>query len=238
MRRRSPLTRTSCFNVQVAGSTFGETESRELLHRVAGRGLHAAYRFTRRTHLASDRMVDVEITFTNQGDSEVSDVAVGNKVGKRFCSQVLACVQYFKCFFFFVFFCLSVELYTLWVEIMTRAIDKAISYIMSSSGERKLFCKCWCGWLFSMSTFLHCIMFSRHKAGLKKKNWISIKNAIFVSPMLYHTVWFWIAHCLFLGCVLFRNWKAVWSWQTSIPSVRQRAELLLAFRLVVATIWI
>lgn len=50
--------------------------SLELLNRIAGEGLAAKYRFMRKPHLSSNKMVAVEITFQNTTDSPISGVSV------------------------------------------------------------------------------------------------------------------------------------------------------------------
>ena len=60
--------------------SFTPTKTFELLHRVTGHGLSAAYRFTRQTHSFSDKMVDIEIVLANEGDEDLIDVCVTKKV--------------------------------------------------------------------------------------------------------------------------------------------------------------
>ena len=65
---------------QASSSVYVSSETHELLNRISGRGLAAQYRYTRRTHLYSESMVDIEVTFTNSSDAELNDIAITNKV--------------------------------------------------------------------------------------------------------------------------------------------------------------
>ena len=50
--------------------------SHDLLNRIAGEGLAAKYRFLRKPHISSNKMVAVEITFQNTLDSPISGITV------------------------------------------------------------------------------------------------------------------------------------------------------------------
>lgn len=52
-------------------------DSMELLNRISGNGLGVKYRFLRKPHLSSDRMISVELTFTNTGSTPISEVTIG-----------------------------------------------------------------------------------------------------------------------------------------------------------------
>lgn len=51
----------------------------ELLHRMTGEGLSASYRYTRRPCIYSNKMLSIEITFTNHGDAPINNIHIGNK---------------------------------------------------------------------------------------------------------------------------------------------------------------
>ncbi|XP_058128735.1 AP-3 complex subunit beta-2 [Anopheles ziemanni] len=66
-------------SIELVGPSFIPTKKRELLNKVNGFGLGIEYRFVRAPHLFSARMVSVELTFTNHGNVELLDIAVGRK---------------------------------------------------------------------------------------------------------------------------------------------------------------
>ncbi|XP_014213137.1 AP-3 complex subunit beta-1 [Copidosoma floridanum] len=51
----------------------------ELFNKVSGRGLKMEYRFTRSQHLISSAMVNIELTFSNEGTETIQNIRVGNK---------------------------------------------------------------------------------------------------------------------------------------------------------------
>jgi len=55
------------------------TKCFELLNRITGQGLAAEYKFTRRAHVYSPKMVAVEVTFANKSDGTLSGISVGSK---------------------------------------------------------------------------------------------------------------------------------------------------------------
>uniref|UniRef100_A0A182J1A5 AP-3 complex subunit beta n=1 Tax=Anopheles atroparvus TaxID=41427 RepID=A0A182J1A5_ANOAO len=67
-------------SIELVGPSFIPTKKSELLNKVNGFGLSIEYRFVRAPHLFSSRMVSVELTFTNHGNVELLDIAVGKKV--------------------------------------------------------------------------------------------------------------------------------------------------------------
>lgn len=53
--------------------------STDLLNRITGQGLAAEYKFTRRAHVYSPKMVAIEVTFTNKSDGTLSGISIGSK---------------------------------------------------------------------------------------------------------------------------------------------------------------
>nr|CAD7410022.1 unnamed protein product [Timema poppensis] len=51
----------------------------ELVNKMAGGGLSVSSRFTRSPHLFSPAMVSIELTFTNSGADDITDIRVGSK---------------------------------------------------------------------------------------------------------------------------------------------------------------
>ena len=72
-------------NCQIVTSSFSPKQSFELLHRIVGKGLAASYRFTRKGHLYSERMVDIEVTLTNNSSAPIEEIAITGKVQNFSC---------------------------------------------------------------------------------------------------------------------------------------------------------
>lgn len=66
---------------QATSPSFVALRSQEIVNKVTGRGLVISYRFTRSPHLFSPKMSSIELTFSNQGHEEISDMKMGPKVG-------------------------------------------------------------------------------------------------------------------------------------------------------------
>ncbi|XP_048583521.1 AP-3 complex subunit beta-2 isoform X2 [Nematostella vectensis] len=66
-------------NISSFSHSYSSAKSYELLHRMAGNGLAAFYRFTRSPCIYSTTMVAIEITFTNTSDTSISGIHVGDK---------------------------------------------------------------------------------------------------------------------------------------------------------------
>lgn len=68
-------------------------KSYDLLNRMTGNGLGITYKFTRTISVFSPKMVSIELTLTNHGESPLSGIKVGKKVGKKklLDSAVLYC---------------------------------------------------------------------------------------------------------------------------------------------------
>lgn len=58
-------------------------KSYDLLNRMTGNGLGITYKFTRTISVFSPKMVSIELTLTNHGESSLSGIKVGKKVGKK-----------------------------------------------------------------------------------------------------------------------------------------------------------
>uniref|UniRef100_A0A8D8B752 AP-3 complex subunit beta n=2 Tax=Culex pipiens TaxID=7175 RepID=A0A8D8B752_CULPI len=65
--------------VDLVGPSFIPTKSSELLNKVNGYGLGITFRFTRAPHLYSAKMISIELTFTNHGNVELTDIQLGQK---------------------------------------------------------------------------------------------------------------------------------------------------------------
>ena len=66
-----------CACVQVAEPSLIPKKNYELLNRIKGSGLQINYRFTRRPHIYSSKLVGVELTAQNTMDTPITDVTVG-----------------------------------------------------------------------------------------------------------------------------------------------------------------
>ena len=64
--------------MQVAGPIYVPEKTYELLNRITGGGLQVHYRFTRRPHISSDKMLAVELIFKNASDSPLSNITIGD----------------------------------------------------------------------------------------------------------------------------------------------------------------
>ncbi|KAK3745780.1 hypothetical protein QZH41_015967 [Actinostola sp. cb2023] len=65
--------------LSTVNTSFSQTKSYELLHRMTAHGLGATYRFTRSPCIYSTTMVSVELTFTNTSDAPVEGIHIENK---------------------------------------------------------------------------------------------------------------------------------------------------------------
>ena len=63
---------------QVAGPAYVPDKSYELLNRITGGGLQVHYKFTRRAHISSEKMLAIELTFKNTSDSPLSNISIGD----------------------------------------------------------------------------------------------------------------------------------------------------------------
>ena len=65
-------------SMQVTSPSYVPDKSYELLNRITGGGLQVHYRFTRRPHISSDKMLAIELTFKNTSDSPLSNISIGD----------------------------------------------------------------------------------------------------------------------------------------------------------------
>ena len=57
-----------------------KTKNYELLSRMKGNGLNVCYKFTRTISIFSPKMVSIELTFTNLGETPLQAIGIGDKV--------------------------------------------------------------------------------------------------------------------------------------------------------------
>ncbi|KAK3930683.1 AP-3 complex subunit beta-2 [Frankliniella fusca] len=70
---------SSSTGIQTTSPSFVALRSKEIINKVAGRGLVISYRYTRSPHLFSSKMAAIELTFSNQGLDEITDLKMGAK---------------------------------------------------------------------------------------------------------------------------------------------------------------
>lgn len=63
---------------QAASPPYVPDKSHDLLNRITGGGLQVHYKFTRRPHISSEKMLGVELTFKNTSDSPLSNITIGD----------------------------------------------------------------------------------------------------------------------------------------------------------------
>ncbi|CAG2062759.1 unnamed protein product, partial [Timema podura] len=67
-------------SIQPTSASYIPLIPTELVNKMAGGGLSVSSRFTRSPHLFSPAMVSIELTFTNLGTDDITDIKVGSKV--------------------------------------------------------------------------------------------------------------------------------------------------------------
>lgn len=72
------MTSLSRFWLQSALPVTVPDTTRELLNRMSSEGLTVKYRFLRKSFIASEKMVAVELTFENTSQSTMSSISVGS----------------------------------------------------------------------------------------------------------------------------------------------------------------
>lgn len=65
--------------IELVGPSFIALDKLELLNKVNGYGLGITFKYTRAPHLFSANMVSIELSFTNHGNIELTDIQVGAK---------------------------------------------------------------------------------------------------------------------------------------------------------------
>ena len=63
---------------QVVDPVFVPKKTYELLNRITSNGLQAHYRFTRRPHISSNKLLGIEITFQNTRETALADISIGD----------------------------------------------------------------------------------------------------------------------------------------------------------------
>nr|CAD7396285.1 unnamed protein product [Timema cristinae] len=66
-------------SIQPTSASYIPLVPTELVNKMAGGGLSVSSRFTRSPHLFSPAMVSIELTFTNLGADDITDIKVGSK---------------------------------------------------------------------------------------------------------------------------------------------------------------
>ncbi|KAI4882467.1 hypothetical protein NFI96_027581 [Prochilodus magdalenae] len=78
----------------VSSPVFVPVCSHELLHRMTGKGLAAQYHFPRQPCIYGDRMVSVQLTFSNHGDHALEDIHISEKTST---GQNIHCFRPIEC---------------------------------------------------------------------------------------------------------------------------------------------
>lgn len=65
--------------IELVSPSYIPLNSNELLNKINGYGLGVTYRFTRAPHLFSSNMISIELVFTNSGNGDLQDIAIGRK---------------------------------------------------------------------------------------------------------------------------------------------------------------
>lgn len=76
----TPINVNLANGIQEVSASFTPVRKTEILNKVTGRGLRVESRFTRSPHLVSASMVNLELTFTNEGNEPIKGIQTGNKV--------------------------------------------------------------------------------------------------------------------------------------------------------------
>ncbi len=65
------------YSVQILSPQVVPERSHELLNRITGQGLQVNYTFTRKSHLSSEQMLAIKLTFRNTLESAITDICIG-----------------------------------------------------------------------------------------------------------------------------------------------------------------
>jgi len=65
--------------IDLVGPSYIEFKHKELLNKMAGKGLQVNYRYTRAPHIFSSSMVSIELQFVNTSAKEITNIQVGQK---------------------------------------------------------------------------------------------------------------------------------------------------------------
>lgn len=88
----TPITSNTTVNnqIQVMPPQFLPTKQIELLNRITGKGLGITYRYTRNPHLFNPSMISLNLVFTNSTREDITNIKVGEKVGRlKFLEDLL-----------------------------------------------------------------------------------------------------------------------------------------------------
>lgn len=76
----TPINPTAADGIREVSTSFIPIKKYEMLNSITGHGLKVEYRFTRSQHLISSHLISIELTFTNEGNKQIKDIQIGNKV--------------------------------------------------------------------------------------------------------------------------------------------------------------
>ena len=76
----TPINPIASNGIHEVSASFSPVQKIEILNKVTGRGLRVETRFTRSPHLVSASMVNLELTFTNDGNEPIRNIRTGTKV--------------------------------------------------------------------------------------------------------------------------------------------------------------
>ncbi|CAI7996336.1 AP-3 complex subunit beta-2 [Geodia barretti] len=82
---------TKPFTQEIISAVHTPKKTYDLLNRITGNGLAVTYHFCRRSHITSSKMVAIDVTFQNCGDSTLSGIRTGSpqlQSGMRMSSDV------------------------------------------------------------------------------------------------------------------------------------------------------
>lgn len=65
-------------------SIYFPNKNIELLNHINGKGLSITYKYSRKPHLFSKSMVNIALTFTNNGSKDIADIRIGQRVSFEF----------------------------------------------------------------------------------------------------------------------------------------------------------
>ncbi|XP_011176277.1 AP-3 complex subunit beta-1 [Solenopsis invicta] len=75
----TPINSTITDDVREVSTSYVPLKKTTLLNSITGHGLKIEYRFTRSQHLVSSSLVNIELTFSNEGNNVIKEIQIGNK---------------------------------------------------------------------------------------------------------------------------------------------------------------
>ncbi|XP_043495320.1 AP-3 complex subunit beta-2 [Polistes fuscatus] len=75
----TPINPIASDGIREVSTSFIPIKKYEMLNSITGHGLKVEYRFTRSQHLVSSHLINIELTFTNEGNKQIKDIQIGNK---------------------------------------------------------------------------------------------------------------------------------------------------------------